>query len=53
VAKEVTRERAERKKQQAAEFMERLSDPDRAAEFDDMSVVRLSRYLIREGKRES
>ena len=38
VAKEVSREQAESKKQQAAEFMERLGEPDRAAEFDDMSV---------------
>jgi hypothetical protein len=38
VAKEVTREQAERKKTQAAEFMDRMGDPDRADEFDDMSV---------------
>jgi hypothetical protein len=34
VAKEVTREQAERKDQQAAEFMERLGESDRANEFD-------------------
>jgi hypothetical protein len=38
VSKEVTREQAERKKEQAAEFMERLGEPDRAEEFDDMTV---------------
>jgi hypothetical protein len=38
VAKSVTREQAERKKQQAAEFMERIGEPDRADEFDSMSV---------------
>jgi hypothetical protein len=38
VAKEVTREQAERKKAQAAEFMERLGEPERAEEFDDMTV---------------
>lgn len=34
----VTREQAERKKAQAAAFMERIGEPDRADEFDDMSV---------------
>jgi len=38
VAKSITREQAERKKSQAAEFMDRIGDPDRADEFDDMSV---------------
>jgi hypothetical protein len=38
MAKQVTSEQAERKKQQAAAFMERIGDPDRADEFDGMSV---------------
>jgi hypothetical protein len=38
VAKSITREQAERKKSQAAEFMDRIGDPDRGDEFDDMSV---------------
>jgi hypothetical protein len=38
VAKQVTREQAERKKQQAAAFTERIGEPDRASEFDEMSV---------------
>jgi len=38
MAKQVTREQAERKKQQAAAFMERIGEPDRADEFDGMSV---------------
>lgn len=38
MAKEVTREQAERKKSQATEFMERIGDPDRAEQFDDMSI---------------
>jgi hypothetical protein len=38
MAKPVTREQAERKKQQAAAFMERIGEPDRAEEFDGMSV---------------
>jgi hypothetical protein len=38
MAKSVTREQAERKKSQAAAFMERIGDSDRADEFDDMSV---------------
>ena len=36
--KEVTREQAARKKSQAAAFMERIGQPDRAAEFESMSV---------------
>jgi hypothetical protein len=38
MAKQVTHEQAERKKTQAAAFMERIGEPDRADEFDDMSV---------------
>jgi hypothetical protein len=38
MAKEVTQEQAERKKAQAAEFMSRIGQPDRAEEFDKMSV---------------
>jgi len=38
MAKTVTREQAERKKTQAAAFMERIGESDRADEFDDMSV---------------
>jgi hypothetical protein len=38
MAKTVTREQAERKKSQAAAFMERIGEDDRADEFDDMSV---------------
>lgn len=38
MAKQVTREQAERKKAQAAPFVERIGEPDRADEFDDMSV---------------
>jgi len=38
MAKEVTREQAERKKAQAVAFMERIGEPDRAEEFDDMSI---------------
>ena len=38
MAKQVAREQAERKKVQAAAFMERIGEPDRADEFDDMSV---------------
>jgi hypothetical protein len=38
MAKQVTREQAERKKRQAAAFMERIGEPDRANEFDNMSV---------------
>jgi hypothetical protein len=34
MAKQVTREQAERKKQQAAAFMERIGEDDRADEFD-------------------
>ena len=38
MAKSVTREQAERKKTQAAAFMERIGEDDRASDFDDMSV---------------
>ena len=38
MAKSITREQAEHKKAQAAEFMGRVGDPDRADEFDDMGV---------------
>jgi hypothetical protein len=38
MAKQVTRDQAERKKRQAAAFMERIGEPDRASLFDDMSV---------------
>ena len=38
MAKEITREQAERKKTQAAEFMDRIGQPDRAEEFEGMSV---------------
>jgi hypothetical protein len=38
MAKELTRAQAERKKAQAAAFMERIEEPDRADEFDSMSV---------------
>ena len=38
MSKEITREDAERKKTQVAEFMDRLGEPGRAAEFDEMSV---------------
>ncbi|SRR5579871_848555 len=38
MAKEVTREQAERTKAQAAEFMARIGEPDRAADFDSMTV---------------
>jgi hypothetical protein len=38
MAKSVTREQAERKKSQAAAFMERIGESDRADEFDDMCV---------------
>jgi hypothetical protein len=38
MAKSVTREQAERKRQQAVTLMERIGDTDRAEEFDDMSV---------------
>ena len=37
-SKDVTREQAERKKAQAAAFLERIGEPDRASEFDSMSV---------------
>ena len=38
MAKSVTREQAERKRQQAVTLMERIGDTDRADEFGDMSV---------------
>jgi hypothetical protein len=38
VAKQVTREQAERKQRQAVTLMERIGDSDRADEFDSMSV---------------
>ena len=38
MAKQVTREQADRKKAQAVALMERIGDTDRADEFDDMSV---------------
>jgi hypothetical protein len=38
MAKQVTREQAELKKQQAATLMERIGEDDRADEFDSMSV---------------
>jgi hypothetical protein len=37
-SKNVTREQAELKKAQAADFMERIGDDDRASEFDAMTV---------------
>ena len=38
MARQTTREQAERKKAQAAAFMERIGQPDRAEEFRDMST---------------
>ncbi|HXP87709.1 MAG TPA: hypothetical protein VN841_23455 [Bryobacteraceae bacterium] len=38
MAKEITREQAERKKAQAVAFLERIGEPDRAEEFEDMDV---------------
>ena len=38
MAKQVTHDQAERKKAQAAAFMERIGQPDRAEEFAGMSV---------------
>jgi len=38
VAKQLTREKAERKRLQAAAFMERIGEPDRAEEFRDMNT---------------
>ncbi len=38
MAKEVTREQAERKRDQAAAFLERIGQSDRAQDFADMSV---------------
>jgi hypothetical protein len=37
-SKDVTREQAELKKSQAAEFMNRIGQPDRADEFESISV---------------
>lgn len=48
MAKEVTREQAERKKQQAVEVLERVGEPDRADDFDAMSV---DEYADRRGFR--
>lgn len=44
MAKEVTREKAATKKQQAAEFMERIGEPDRAQEFRSMSVAEYAEH---------
>jgi hypothetical protein len=38
MAKEITREQAERKRAQAATFMERIGDSNRAEEFERMST---------------
>jgi hypothetical protein len=38
VAKQVTREQAERKRTQAVAFLERIGQPDHAQEFEDMST---------------
>jgi hypothetical protein len=38
MAKQVTREQAERKRTQAVAFLDRIGEPDRAEEFDDMST---------------
>lgn len=38
VAKQLTREKAERKRLQAAAFMERIGEPDRAEEFRSMTA---------------
>jgi hypothetical protein len=38
VARPITREQAEKKKEQAAAFMERIGESSRAAEFDEMST---------------
>ena len=46
--REITREQAERKKVQAATFMERIGEPDRAEEFEAMSV---DDYAERKGLR--
>ena len=48
MAKQVTPAQAERKKAQAAAFMERIGQPDRADEFDSMSV---EEYAERKGLR--
>jgi hypothetical protein len=44
MAKQLTREQAERKKAQAAALMDRIGDSDRADEFDDMSVEEYSEH---------
>jgi hypothetical protein len=41
----VTLDQAERKKRQAAAFMERIGASDRAEEFDNMSDANLERHL--------
>lgn len=38
MAKAITREQAGKKKAQAAAFMERIGEPDRARAFEDMSI---------------
>ena len=38
MAKQLTREQAEQKKTRAAEFMNRIGQPDRADDFDQMSI---------------
>lgn len=38
MAKQLTREKADRKRLQAAAFMERIGEPDRAEEFRDMNT---------------
>lgn len=50
VGKALTREQAARKKDQAAAFMNRIGQPDRAAEFESMSV---SEYADGKGLRQS
>ena len=44
MAKEVTREQAATKKQQAAELMERTGQPDRSQEFRSMSVEQYAEH---------
>jgi hypothetical protein len=46
MAKQVTGAGGERKKEQAAAFTERIGEPDRASDFDDMSV---DEYVERRG----
>jgi hypothetical protein len=38
VAKEITREQAERKKAQAVAFLDRIGEPEQADEFEEMDV---------------